>query len=509
MELNSVKETGRALDAPVDVLVVGAGPTGLALAVDLTRRGVGVLVAEKADALFPGSRGKGLQPRTMEVLDDLGAVDAVLAAGSPAPPAAVWEDGRRTGAYDMFDRTPPSGAEPYSEPWLVPQWRTQEILLARLRELGGDVAFGSELTALSQDADGVTAELAHRRAPSAGRPQRSATRSLVRARYAVAADGGRSTLRTALGIALLGESVDPAPMLVADVRVPDLDRDNWHMFAGGNAGRLALCPLPGTEDFQLVAQYAQGAPDTSPEGVRAAVAARTHLRADQVTEVRWASDFRPRAALAERFREGRVFLAGDAAHVHSPAGGQGLNTSVQDAYNLGWKLGQVLRHGAPEALLDTYEQERRPVAARMLDLSTRIHHGAARRGHETRQLGLGYRGGPLSEGAAGALVAGDRAPDGRLPGGRRVFDLLRGPHFTLLAVGGDTPAPRLPAAVRVHRIGTGGEPTGGSVGGEPGTAEVDGAYGKGLFLVRPDGHVGWAGPDPAGLADWLGKVMRC
>ncbi|MEU6704334.1 FAD-dependent monooxygenase [Streptomyces wuyuanensis] len=499
MELNSVKETDRALGASVDVLVVGAGPTGLALAVDLTRRGVGVLVAEKADALFPGSRGKGLQPRTMEVLDDLGAVDAVLAAGGPAPLAAVWEDGRRTGAYDMFDRTPPSGAEPYSEPWLLPQWRTQEILLARLRELGGDVAFGSELTALSQDAGGVTAELANRRAPSAGRP-RPATRAVVRARYAVAADGGRSTVRTALGIALHGDSVDPAPMLVADVRVPDLDRDNWHMFGGGKAGLLALCPLPGTEHFQLVARYAQGAPDISPEGVRSAVAARSHLRADQVTEVRWASDFRPRAALAERFRAGRVLLAGDAAHVHSPAGGQGLNTGVQDAYNLGWKLGQVLRHGAPEALLDTYEQERRPVAARMLDLSTRIHRGAARRGHETRQLGLGYRGGPLSEGAAGALEAGDRAPDGRLPGGRRVFDLLRGPHFTLLAVDRDAPGTRLPAAVHVHRTGA---------GGGPGTAGVHASYGSGLFLVRPDGYVGWAGQDPAGLADWLGKVMRC
>ncbi|MEJ8659307.1 FAD-dependent monooxygenase [Streptomyces sp. MS1.AVA.4] len=470
MALNIVKEPSTG----TDVLVVGAGPTGLALAVDLARRGVGVLVTERTDGLFPGSRGKGLQPRTMEVLDDLGVVDAVLAAGGPAPMGMVWQDGERLGEHDMFDRARPSGAEPYGEPWLLPQWRTQEILLARLRELGGDVAFGQEVTGLAQDADGVTARLA--------------TGTTVRARYAVAADGGRSTVRSALGIAMHGEDVDPAPVLVADVRVPGLDRDNWHMFGGGDAGYLALCPLPGTEDFQLVAQFTRGRPDTTPEGVRAVVAARTHLTADQVTEVRWASDFRPRAALAERFRDGRIFLAGDAAHLHSPAGGQGLNTSVQDAYNLGWKLGQVLLEGAPEALLDTYEEERLPVAAHMLGLSTRIHHGTARRGAETRQLGLGYRGGPLADGSAGALVAGDRAPDGRLPDGRRIFDLLRGPHFTLLAVGTDAEPPTLPGPVRFHRI------------------DAYEAYGEGLFLVRPDGYVGWAGETAAGLDAHLSRV---
>lgn len=476
MELNSVKET--------HVLIVGAGPTGLALAVDLARRGVDALVVEKADHLFPGSRGKGLQPRTLEVLHDLGVIDAVLAAGAPAPRGMLWEDGRRTGEHDMFNRTEPTEAEPYGEPWLLPQWRTQQILFARLRELGGDVAFGRAVTRIGQDADGVTAALS--------------TGTTVRARYAVAADGGRSTVRAALGIGMEGDTVDPAPMLVADVRIRDLDRDNWHTFGGSGAGWAAICPLPGTEDFQLVAQFTEGAPDTTPEGVRALVAARTHLTADQVTEVCWASDFRPRAALAHRFRDGRIFLAGDAAHVHSPAGGQGLNTSVQDAYNLGWKLGQVLRHGAPEVLLDSYEEERRPVAAAMLGLSTRIHRGEARRGSQTRQLGLGYRGGPLADGAAGTLTAGDRAPDARLADGTRLFDVFRGPHFTLLVTGADGPGTELPEelpdVVRVRRTES---------------DETPAAYGKGLFLVRPDGYVGWAGEDAAGLLGFLGRVTRC
>ncbi|MER6675771.1 FAD-dependent oxidoreductase [Streptomyces sp. NPDC000983] len=457
-----------------DVLIVGAGPTGLALGVDLARRGVSALVVERADALFPGSRGKGIQPRTMEVFDDLGVREAIRAAGGTYPVGMIWQDGRRAGEHHMFDPAEPSEDSPYNEPWMVPQWRTQEILLARLEELGGKVSFGREVVSLDQDADGVTALLG--------------TGERVRARYAVAADGGRSTVRRSLGIEMTGETVDPHPMLVADVRIRGLDRDNWHVFppAGEGEDFLAVCPLAGTEDFQVVARFpADTAVDLSPGGIRETVAARSHLAPEDITEVRWASDFRPRAALADAFRAGRVFLAGDAAHIHSPAGGQGLNTSVQDAYNLGWKLGAVLRGGADAALLDTYEEERRPVAAQMLGLSTGVHRGEIRRGDATRQLGLGYRDSSLTREtrtAPGALRAGDRAPDGRL-GGVRLFDAFRGPHWTLVAVG--TEAPELPGAVRLAR----------------GTEQA--SYGTGLFLVRPDGYVGWAGDSAEGLRAYL------
>lgn len=474
MELNSVKET--ALET--DVLVVGAGPTGLALAVDLARRGVRALVVEQAPRLFPGSRGKGLQPRTLEVFDDLGVIDAVLASAGPVQVQMIWQNGERQGEHQMFGTVETTVAAPYGGR-VLPQWRTQEILLARLRELGGDVTFSTALTSLTQDTEAVTAHL------SDG--------STVRARYTVAADGGRSTVRGTLGIGMTGESIDSSAMLVADVRIPSLDRLNWHIFSEAGVPLLALCPLPHTDDFQLAARLPAGErPDLSLDALRALVASHTHLTAEDVTEVLWASDFRPRAALADRFRQGRVFLAGDAAHVHSPAGGQGLNTSIQDAYNLGWKLARVLRHGAPETLVDSYEEERRPNAAEMLGLSTRVHRGEQQRGAATQQLGIGYRGGPLSEGAAGALEAGDRAPDGPLDGpdgpGRTLFDAFRGPHFTLLAVGTDAELPSLdPDVVHVHRIDA----------YEP--------YGKGLFLVRPDGYIGWAGEDATGLTDYLAR----
>ncbi|MFJ4622549.1 FAD-dependent oxidoreductase [Streptomyces sp. NPDC088812] len=468
-----------------DVLVVGAGPSGLALGIELARRGVDAVLVERADGLFPGSRGKGLQPRTMEVFDDLGVLDAIRAASGGYPVGMIWQDGRRAGEHRMFDPVEPTEDSPYDEPWMVPQWRTQEILRARLEELGGKVAFGREVTGLTQDAAGVTAHCA-----SGGD---------VRARYVVAADGGRSAVRRALGIGMTGETVDPSPTLVADVRVAGLDRDNWHIFPPGDGeggGFLSLCPLAGTDDFQLVARFAEGTSvDLSLDGIRAVVAARSHLTPEQVTEVRWASDFRPRAALADRFRDGRVFLVGDAAHVHSPAGGQGLNTSVQDAYNLGWKLAAVLRGQAPAALLDTYEEERRPVAAEVLGLSTSIHRGETRRGDATRQLGLGYRESSLSREtrtAPGRVRAGDRAPDGRV-GGVRLFDAFRGPHWTLLA---------LDTAGEVPDLGDGlGDGPGDEVRVVRGAAPE--LYGAGWFLVRPDGYVGWAGDTAADLAAYV------
>ncbi|WP_458245336.1 FAD-dependent oxidoreductase [Streptomyces sp. MAI_2237] len=464
-----------------DVVIVGAGPTGLALGVDLARRGVDALVVEKADGLFPGSRGKGLQPRTMEVLEDLGVLEAILVAGGPYPVGMIWRDGERVGEHRMFDPQEVQEAtadSAFTQPWMVPQWRTQEILFARLEELGGRVEFGREAVGLDQDEDGLTVRFA------AG-PE-------VRARYAVAADGGRSAVRRALGVEMTGETVDPNPALVADVTVSGLDRDHWHMFppAGdGDDGFLAICPLAGTEEFQLAARLPEGtAVDVSVEGVRKVAAARSHLAPEDITEVHWASDFRPRMALADRFRQGRVFLAGDAAHVHTPAGGQGLNTSVQDAYNLGWKLGAVLAGSAPAALLDTYEEERRPIAADMLGLTAGVHRGEVRRGAATVQLGLGYRESSLAQDTRPAgtpLRAGDRAPDGTLDG-LRLHDAFRGPHWTLVAVG--VAAPEVPEAVRV------------AAGGE------QPSYGRGLFLVRPDGYVGWAGDTAAGLAGYLARV---
>ncbi|NLU66792.1 FAD-dependent monooxygenase [Streptomyces sp. HNM0574] len=478
-ELNDVKERAR-------VLVAGAGPTGLTLACDLARRGVPHLLIEAQDELFPGARGKGLQPRTLEVFDDLGLVDAVLAAGGRYPRVLDWEGAVRGETFDLVEPMPPRPGVPHHESLMLPQWRTQRLLLDRLRELGGDVRFGTRLTGLTPDAEGVTVRLTG--------PEGEFT---VRAGYAVGADGGRSAVRKQLGIGMEGETVDPRPMIVADVRLTGLDREHWHAWRKAEGGGATLCPLRGTGDFQLQAQYddPDARPDTSPEGIRALIGARTVLDAADVHEVLWASEFRARTALAERFRDGRVFLAGDAAHLHSPAGGQGLNTGIQDAYNLGWKLAAA--DGPQDPLLDTYEAERLPLAADVLGLSTRIHRATVagrvlQRGRDTQQLDLHYRDSALTRqhGApAGELRAGDRAPDARCtaPDGTvfRLFDAFRGPHCTLLTFGGAPPLPALPSYTRAtglrHCVVAATEP------------HAEGAYGTGTYLVRPDGYVAVAG----------------
>ncbi|UQA93448.1 FAD-dependent monooxygenase [Streptomyces halobius] len=517
MELNNVKDVQRAAlthdgthhgtrdstrDAPhdgpsrrFDVLISGAGPTGLALAIDLARRGVRALLVERQDRLSPGARGTGLQPRTQEVYDDLGVLEAVQAAGGPYPDLAMWQDGRIVSTQRMVERVDPTPATPYSNALMIPQWRNLELLHERLRELDGQILFGAELTDFSQDSDGVRARLT----------LADGSTQTVHAAYLVAADGGRSTLRKALGIGMSGPTLaGMGPALLADLRIDGLDRDHWHRWLLPDDGFVALLPLAGTDHFQCLVWGPDLEPNPSPEAIRDRIAAGTHLTRDQVREVLWTSVYRPKAAMADRFRAGRVFLAGDAAHIHSPAGGQGLNTSVQDAYNLGWKLGQVLRHGAPDTLLDTYDTERRPIAAHILNISTRLHGSRTmRRGRDLHQLDIGYRDSPLTRELRtdlpeDALRAGDRAPDAPCTTAdgtpTRLFDIYRGPHFTLLALGEtDLDAAALPAApslVRTVHVG----------GPSPDLIDTNGhirdAYGDGptVFLIRPDGYLAVAAP---------------
>ncbi|WP_399086823.1 FAD-dependent monooxygenase [Streptomyces sp. BBFR2] len=515
MELNAVKETSavplptpEGAGAPVDVLISGAGPTGLALAIDLTRRGLRALVVERQRTLSPGARGTGHQPRSLEVYDDLGLLDAVEAAGGLYPEIGVWRDGRIVKTFRAVERYEPTPAAPYANTVMVPLFRTVELFHTRLRELGGELRFGTELTTFTQDADGVTAVL--RGPDGAAYP--------VRARYLVAADGGRSTVRHTLGITMSGPSLEEGAALLADVRVEGLDRDHWHRWPlPEEQGAVWMLPLARTDLFQAFVIAPGETPDPSEAGTRAALARHTHLAPEQIREVLWTSVYRPRAARADAFRAGRVFLTGDAAHIHSPAGGQGLNTGVQDAYNLGWKLGQVLRHGAPATLLDSYEAERRPIADDILATSTRLHRARSwRRDRDLHQLGIGYRDSPLTQELRPHVPdttphAGDRAPDApcTTPGGApvRLFDLLRGPHFTLLALGDiELDAAGLPTDPAVLRTVRTEGPAADLLDTH---GHLRAAYGPdpALYLIRPDGYIAWAAP-AEGAAGRAAKALR-
>jgi 2-polyprenyl-6-methoxyphenol hydroxylase-like FAD-dependent oxidoreductase len=478
------------------VLICGAGAAGLTLAIDLARRGVSIRLIDKLPAPFAGSRGKGIQPRTLEVLEDLGAIDRIAAVGAPYPVQRLHRaDATFTDSQEIMV-SPPTAQEPYRTPLMVPQLRTEAVLRERLAELGGVVEYGRELTGLDQDAEGVTARVAG--------PDGVET---IRCGWLIGGDGGRSFVRHALDVGFPGKTLG-VRAIVADLELDGLSRDAWHRCGEGDMARqIGLCPLPHTDLFQLQApippktEEGDGEVDLSLAGLQAFVDERWTAGRVTVRRVDWASAYGMNARLADRYRAGRVLLIGDAAHIHPPTGGQGLNTSVQDAYNLGWKLGAVLA-GAPDALLDTYEEERRPIAADMLGLATglldKAKQGDMQRGREVLQLDLNYRFSSLSllvsagaEGREDVPRPGDRAPDGRLvgAGGRpmRLFDLTSGPHWTLLVRAGaaaDPPAPR--SGLRVHVVGPAGalrDPDG----------VLDVTYGLAVgeaVLIRPDGHVG-------------------
>jgi 2-polyprenyl-6-methoxyphenol hydroxylase-like FAD-dependent oxidoreductase len=394
------------------VLIAGAGPTGLTLALDLARRGISFRLIEAATKPFEGSRGKGLQPRTLEVFDDLGVIDAILAAGRPYPKFQIHLGPFSLRAGSLGSSKQPTESVPYPNLWMVPQARTETILRERLRALGGQVEFGKGLAAFTQNEHGVEATLS--------------TGEMLQADFLIGCDGGHSTVRKALGVRLVGEAIDEKPMLVADVEIEGLNRHSWHIWPFAKGGAIGLCPLPKTSLFQFTAKA-----ETAEAGIEALVHRVTGYRAERVA---WKSIYQPSVRMVDRYRAGRVFLAGDAAHVHPPTGGQGLNTGVQDAYNLGWKLAYVAR-GGPDSLLDTYEAERLPIAAAVLGLSKRLlQTRSIKRGDRTNQLALHYRSSPLSSGVTlGSLHPGDRMPDAWLEDGSRLFDHLRGSHATELA----------------------------------------------------------------------------
>ncbi|GAB3812764.1 FAD-dependent oxidoreductase [Micromonospora zhanjiangensis] len=463
-------------------VIVGAGPTGLTLACELARRGVPFRLIEAAPGPQPGSRGKGVQPRTLEVFDDLGIVDRVLAHGRMAMPMqSTGPDGRVTlgGAVPESLRNRPD--IPYPASLITPEWRVEEALRLRLADLGGAIEFGTTLVGFTQSDEGVSAVLA-----------RDGGTETVTASWLVGCDGGHSVVRKQAGIGFVGETREEVRMIVADVAVDGLDRAAWQAWRH-DEGVLSLCPLPSTNLFQYGAGIAPGQdPSLSLANMQAILERRTGRTDIRLNEPQWSSLWRANIRLADRYRQGRVFLAGDAAHIHSPAGGQGMNTGIQDAANLGWKF-------ASPALLDTYEAERRPVAAHVLALSNaRLRQALesndipTRRDASTIQLDVGYRGSVLARDDrddAAALRAGDRAPDATrlmtVDGERRLFDLLRGGRFALLSFG-DRPA------VDVRTLHVVDQPI------EPGDiadtgnhlADAYGATDRTLVLIRPDGYIG-------------------
>src|SRR5215469_9919911 len=390
------------------VIIVGAGPTGLTVGIELARRSVSFRLIDAAEGPFRGSRGKGIQPRTLEVFEDLGVIGAILEAGMPYPAFRVHLGPLSLRLRPMGGRKQATERVPYPNLWLVPQYRTEEVLRERLAQLGGRVEFGTAFERVAADDRGVRVHLS--------------TGEVVTAEYLIGCDGGHSAVRKAFGFALRGETLATEAAFVADVEVEELDHTHWHVWPFAKGGAIGLCPLPETSLFQMMS------PREPREGIEPVI---QRVVGRHVSRIVWNSMYRPAVRMVDHLRMGRVFVAGDAAHLHPPTGGQGLNTGIQDAYNLGWKLASVLR-GDPESLLDTYEEERLPVAAAVLGLSSHLYKTRSlKRGEATNQLALHYRASSLSSGVImEQLHPGDRMPNLQLANGSQLFDEMRGTQAT-------------------------------------------------------------------------------
>jgi len=388
----------------IDVLICGAGATGLTLAIELQRRNIEFRLIDPATEPFGGSRGKGIQPRSLEIFDMMGVVEDVLADSSLYQPLKLHIGPITKTVSSLGTTHEPTDDKPYPNVMMVPQWRTEQALRARLAKLGGSIERGVGLQSLKQSDASVSATLTNG--------------ETVEARYLIGCDGGRSTTRGEIGLSLVGETLDDKTMIVADFELEGLDRSVWHVWPAKKGGPIAFAPLPFPNQWQL-----QGHERIARNGLEEGI---EKLLKKRPTKIIWQSQFKHQRRMVEKYRVGNVFLAGDSAHLHPPSGAQGLNTGVQDAFNLGWKLAAAIRSG-DDAILETYEQERLPVAADMLNLTSTLHlKQSTKRGELTNQLSVGYRGGPLAEGTSeGELQPGDRIPDMILKDGTRLLEAMR------------------------------------------------------------------------------------
>ncbi|UFR04452.1 FAD-dependent monooxygenase [Streptomyces sp. Go40/10] len=478
---------GRPAGTP-RVLIVGSGPTGLLLAGDLATAGLPVTVLEKRPQRISNlSRAFVLHARTLEQLDARGLADGLESVGRPLDRLRLF--GRLT--LDL-SRLPSR----YRHLLVLPQYEVEKALLRRAVEAGAEFRYETELTGLGQDAEGVTVEV---RGPE-GRPE------TLRAAYVVGADGMRSAVRQAVGLPFPGRSVIRSVVL-ADVRLAEEPPTVLTVNAVGDAFAF-LAPF-GDGYYRVIGWHrGHDVPDGEPLDLdEIKEITRLALGRDYgMHDARWMSRFHSDERQAPAYRAGRVFLAGDAAHVHTPAGGQGMNTGLQDAANLSWKLAAVAGGHADPGLLDTYEAERHPVGRAVLRSSGGIVRlamakrpwtlaaraaltallgrvGPARRKAVGRITGIGYRY-PAPRGAH--RLTGTRVPDVALAGGGRLYEALRGGRFVLI-----TPEPYEADAGRADRL-----------------AVVRWASGRRTtVLVRPDGYAAWAA-DAAAPAETEAALAR-
>jgi 2-polyprenyl-6-methoxyphenol hydroxylase-like FAD-dependent oxidoreductase len=487
-----------------EVLVVGAGPTGLVLSLWLRRAGVAVRIIDQTAGPGTTSRALAVHARTLELYRPLGLADDVIARGLEFAAVNLWVRGTHAArvAFGEIGR----GLSPYPFIVMFPQDQHEELLLERLRREGVEVERRTELAGFDERGDGIVARL---RGPDVAE-------TTCEAAFIAGCDGARSRVREVLGVGFPGGTYERV-FYVADVELHGRVDDHELHVALDEADLIAVFPMKGEHAARLIGtvrREAEERQDLSWADVSRRAAGRLDMTVDRVN---WFSTYRVHHRVAERFRSGRAFLAGDAAHIHSPVGGQGMNTGIGDAVNLAWKLAAVLRGRAPAGLLDSYEPERIAFARRLVATTDRAFTFVTRDGALARrvrldvvprvapvllnraatrrlmfrtisQTSVSYRHGELGEGKAGSLRGGDRLPwvEPHRAGGADNFTPLSSLDWQLHVYG--EPSRELAAACAERGLALHAFPWEARMG-RSGLAR-DAAY-----LVRPDGYVALADPD--------------
>jgi 2-polyprenyl-6-methoxyphenol hydroxylase-like FAD-dependent oxidoreductase len=508
------------------VLVVGAGPVGLVLACELARRDVPLRVIDKLPEPTDESRAIVIHARSLEMMERVGVADALIASGV------------RTNAFEFLDGSETLGRvelgtvdSPYPFTISTAQTETERVLTERLEELGTTVERGVELVGLVQDDDQVRSTVRD----ADGREE------VVVSSWVGGADGSHSTVRDQVGTKLEG-SFKGERFLLGDVEADcELDSDVIHAFFTTTEPPLLVFPMLGRR-LRLIAQLTDERGEAEPTLELLQQVADQRAPGIALRSAHWLTVFEIHHGQVPAYRHGRAFLAGDAAHIHSPAGGQGMNTGMQDAFNLGWKLALVSSGKAPSGLLDSYHAERYSVATRVIEMSTKMtvlgtfdsnlsrrlrNYGmhvaiglspiSHRLADEMEEVDIGYRTSPIVAGEQGhrhSVHPGDAAPD--VPGLGLHRTLAAGTDHTALYIApGGRAAPVQSNEVARHVLVSDGAPNGS--GFDEVLSDPDGLvaarYGVGgegaLFLIRPDGYVALRAKlgDESALADYGARVF--
>jgi 2-polyprenyl-6-methoxyphenol hydroxylase-like FAD-dependent oxidoreductase len=510
-----------------DVIIVGAGPTGLALACQLIRHGIDFVIIDKKETTTPYSKAIGVQARTLEIYEQMGLADALIAEGTMIEKVRMFAGGKVRGEADFKQLG--TGFSKYPYVLIVEQGRHERLLYDHIRQAGRDVLWQTELTGFEQTEAGVSANVR----------RHDGSAETIDAKYLVGCDGAKSLVRHALNLNFTGSTFERM-FYVADVQLDwEFPHDALQVFLMKNS-LLAFFPMVGERRYRIVGTFPEESEKAEGDVLYSEIEERIKLDTEldlDITDVNWFSTYKVHTRHVDKFSVGRCFLAGDSAHIHSPAGAQGMNTGIQDGYNLAWKLAWVLKGRASGELLNTYNEERLPNAEALTKTTDRFFGlvaspepflvftrlyvfpyvaqflfslDAVKRFVFPRisQIAINYEDDSLSrDSGAFSVKAGDRMPWFEVEG-VSVYDRLREPVFHLVSFfDGKTEIPALPDDVQQK---WGGAIDSTVVSLYPHIAEAFGTTESFFVILRPDNYIGLISNDlsPDVVRDYLDLVSR-